>query len=61
MEAAKEMQKPDYFDVIVGLIKEAKTADELKEVHANHKSQITKSIDLLKVFGNRKRELSATA
>lgn len=61
LEAAKEMQKPDYFDVIVGLIKEAKTIDELKEVHSNHKSQITKSIDLLKVFGDRKRELSATA
>lgn len=61
IEAAKDMQKPDYYDTIVEAIKGAKTLDELKEVHINNKSQITKSIDLLKVFGDRKKELSATA
>ncbi len=61
IEAVKELQKPDYFDTIVEAIKSAKTLDELKEVHTNNKPQLTKSIDLLKVFGDRKKELSATA
>ena len=61
MQAAKELQKPDYFDVIVELIKEAKTLEELNDVRVNHKGQLTKSLDLLKIFGDRKRELSATA
>ncbi len=61
MEAAKDLQKPEYFDTIVEAIKAAETLDELNDVRLNHKGQLTKSLDLLKVFGDRKRELSATA
>jgi hypothetical protein len=57
-EAAANRQKPDFVDTLTERINQCQNVVELEALHKEEKGKITKSLDLLNVFGKRKRELS---